>query len=582
MPFTPQQIQQLKIRCNSLKPEFVAQAVVGGAVTLDELNLTAERREYIKRLISSTPNAEEQAQWQSIVALQQSGSPDLERQLADYVARFSPTMPPQNHVEEARNQLQAIRAERDRQRWEQLDKNDYLAVKAFVANGSAYQAEAEDLLWQLAQAQYNYLEDYAQSFPGAAHASEAQTAMQAYAAWQSARFSTNPKDLVDFLRQYATSPYANQARDLLTQKKEEIISLMQRDPSAFKAIDVKGYLDCGIVSEQDLINSGVVNAHVIELIRQAPTINYVPLTSSAEIQSLPDTTDIYLFGVPSSGKTCVLSGLIGSKKWSGMDFVAYGSGNYINYLELSRRNGLVPNRTNGNFVALIKATVDNPDNANLRHVVNLIDMAGEDFADKIVENPEGEVNFEDMGIGVTNLMSNANRKVFFIVIDPSSNGIINLPRKDAQGNPLIGPDGRPIMVSTSQDLILRKMISMIMAPQNAKLLKRVDTIHFIMSKADMLGMQGERNAAAEQICRENYGASIGELTNLCRKYGINVSTDGHPMVHTFSLGHFYIGGVYDYDCTDSDKLVSVIQRVTQGRKVTRGFFSQVGDLIGGN
>lgn len=210
MQLTPQQIQQLKVRCNSLKPEFVAQAVAEGAVELDDLKLTTERRQHIKNLISSIPNAEEQAQWQTIVALQQSGSPDLERQLADYVARFAKTMPPQNHVEEASGLLQSMRAERDRQQWEQLDKNDYLALKAFVMNGTGYQSEAEELLWQLAQTQYNYLEDYAQSFPASVHAAEAQTAMQAYAAWQSARFSTNPKDLVDFLRQYASSPYANQ------------------------------------------------------------------------------------------------------------------------------------------------------------------------------------------------------------------------------------------------------------------------------------------------------------------------------------------------------------------------------------
>ena len=52
------------------------------------------------------------------------------------------------------------------------------------------------------------------------------------------------------------------------------------------------------------------------------------------------------------------------------------------------------------------------------------------------------------------------------------------------------------------------------------------------------------------------------------------TTDGRPVLHTFSLGQFYIGGVYQYDATDSDKLTEVIRQVSRGMK-QKGWFGKL-------
>ena len=234
----------------------------------------------------------------------------------------------------------------------------------------------------------------------------------------------------------------------------------------------------------------------------------------------------------------------------------------------------MPRGTDSNFVALINAAVANPNDPKDIHVVNLIDMAGEDFATKMVSNPDNIITFEDMGIGVTNLMTNTNRKVFFFIIDPSADGMIQLTLKDSDGNPILDGNGMPIKVPTSQDLLVRKMISMLQSPENSGVLKYVDTIHFIMSKADMLGSRANRDQAAVGVFKTNYQTCLNSLAALCQQYGINNATDGRPVLHTFSLGQFYIGGVYQYDATDSDKLTEVIRQVSRGMK-QKGWFGKL-------
>ena len=362
-----------------------------------------------------------------------------------------------------------------------------------------------------------------------------------------------------------------EALDLIELRKSTVLSDMRESPEKFKSSDIQAYLTHGIFTGDDLISNGILTEEALNIILNAPNIPLVSAGIEPGTQTQADTTDIYFFGVPSSGKTCVLAGLLGSQKWYNIDLALYNAGNYVNYLDLTRRHGIVPRGTDSNFVALINAAVANPNDPKDIHVVNLIDMAGEDFATKMVSNPDGIITFEDMGIGVTDLMSNTNRKVFFFIIDPSADGMIQLTLRDSQGNPMLDANGMPIKVPTSQDLLVRKMISMLQQPENSRVLTYVDTIHFIMSKADMLGGRVNRDQTAVEVFRQNYQTCLNSLISLCQQYGINSATSGRPVLHTFSLGQFYIGGVYQYDPTDSDKMTEVIRQVSRGHR-QRGFW----------
>lgn len=576
MPYTPQQLAQLKLRCNQLHLDFIIRAINEGAVTLDELPLTPERRTAIETTIRNTPNAAEQAAWDEICQLREAGSDAalLEEKLNQYVADWKNILPPRNHVDEATGILFSLMEEREKAAWEAVDQSSYESLHDYIATHptSPYTLEAEDLIWECSRSFLPDLQRYLNDFPTGRHVEEARAFIAANAEWERLRGNASILDLVNYLRANPSSPYAPAARQLLEQKKEDMLTEMIYNPSKFKLEDVRGLLDYGVLSENDLTARGILTPDVLNRIRTMPRLTPPKMTALPDLSGKDGATDIYLFGIPSSGKTCVLSGLLGSQRWSNIDLIANGAGDYIEYLELCRRTGVVPERTDGDFVALIRAQVKPSPNSKVVHRINLVDMAGEDFATKIVKNRDAIVSFADMGRGVPELLSNHNRKVFFIIIDPSSDGIISFERKDAAGHPVIGPDGTVVRDSTTQDLVLRRMLGMISAPENAHILKYVDAIHFIMAKADKLGPREVRDDEALIRFRANYGMAAKDLIPLCQKHNINGATDGHPVLHTFSLGRFYIGGVYSYDVTDADKLVDILCNVTHGVK-TGGMFN---------
>lgn len=95
-------------------------------------------------------------------------------------------------------------------------------------------------------------------------------------------------------------------------------------------------------------------------------------------------------------------------------------------------------------------------------------MAGEDFAKKIAGNQEHIYDFDSMGTGVTDLLKNNNKKVFFLIIDPTTN-VINYKRRD-----IVGYDeetGDPIydliQIRCNQQNLITKLVDLLVLPLNA-------------------------------------------------------------------------------------------------------------------
>ena len=173
-----------------------------------------------------------------------------------------------------------------------------------------------------------------------------------------------------------------------------------------------------------------------------------------------------------------------------------------------------------------------------------------------------------MGTGTTELLQNDNRKVFFLIIDPTAN-TVRFTREV-----IIGYDeetGKSITnlktFVVNQRVLIQKMVNLFQDPGNAKVMKKVDSIHIIMTKSDTLGNPIEREDKALNIFNEKYANSIlGPLISLCKQYNINIQTDYHPKLYTFSLGTFYVGRLYEYEQTDSDRLVMAISHSTNATK----------------
>lgn len=258
-------------------------------------------------------------------------------------------------------------------------------------------------------------------------------------------------------------------------------------------------------------------------------------------------TDVVFFGVTSSGKTCVLSGILSHDNID-IDEAAW-SGEYASLLKQYGRAGIAISGTPVNFVAMIKATVRGE--KDTRHSFNLVEMAGETFVNKIVNamGRDGKLvtSFADMGDQAPEILNNGNRKLFFILIDPTSRGRELALQIEA--------------VNRLKSLMFGKVGGV---NPNEDIMRKVEGLHFIVTKADTLA-GGPREAVDVVHGILNSGARQS-LIESCREYGINASDekelDGRPRIFPFSLGQFNVGNIYSYAPADSEVLLNVIRDYT--------------------
>ena len=566
--YNEQQIKKIQDEIDTIPVKYVVRAIRQGDLTYEKvasLRRASDRLVEIQEALRTTPDEEEQQAWRKVVFhKEESDEASYVNSLKEYIAAYQKPLPPGNHVEEAVRDLQEISDRRAREVWDAVDKTDIRSLADFLQRhpDSSFAREADTLLWNLCMAGgTDAVRIYLSRCPGGMYAQEAESVIAAQEQWSAVRdgdalLVDKLADLQTYIRSFPHSPFIDEARTLFARKKEDLFADMYENMMAYDKTLVLALLQRGIVTREELFERGLASPASIDKLKDE--LNPVEQTERAHIESEPGVTDVFLFGIPSSGKTCVLTGLLSSSAWS-IDFAGQ-SRDYMNYLITSCRKGLVPASTVSGYTTLIRATVkENRGSKVYEHPVNLVEMPGEDFLRKMVLNPDGIMELDDMGIGASELLGNKNPKALFIIVDPSASGLVDVD--------VPGSDESIYRQTISQDLVLRTMISLLI--KNKRIMKYVDTINFIMTKADTIRPEDgkDRKQAAKEIIDTHYRVSVDDLISFCKENGINRNRkkklDGHPALFLFSLGTFYPGGVYDYDSRDADALIELIKRITR-------------------
>lgn len=285
--------------------------------------------------------------------------------------------------------------------------------------------------------------------------------------------------------------------------------------------------------------------------------NFEQFLTNQELKGSEDCTDIYFFGTPGTGKTCLLQGIL---NYDGFDFInTTQGGRYGDALIKATKKGKPAEATIGKMAAVLNGSIDVlKDGSNIvSHNINIVELAGEDFAyrmtqaidisksedDREKEIANANFKFSDMGLNVTKFLGESgNPKVFFLVIDAMSN------EKKYKGLPYFQSD------------VLNGFIHIF--SENPDVMKQVKAIHIVVTKTDMLS--GDN---VYELLKNTYTKPIKNLLKYIEAHTwLNTSTGRKPFVFPFSLGRFYLGNLFKYDKTDSDRIVNVIKSITQGRR----------------
>lgn len=424
-------------------------------------------------------------------------------------------------------------------------------------------------------------------------------------------FKDPSSDVIDFIRLFKRYPLRNKMlRDMILQD-------MRVNPARYDRVEmnwlVKGKYDSvdqidPVFTTQEIVGQGVVPLEIMNHITSHPTDGHDRKPEEDEIlpeknfKSEENATDIYFWGVPGSGKSTVLAGLLNLDRidslrlklptrspHSGYKYatvltsyvkenlfpqstkISFANKRPLRSDDSSRPNlGANPfdnpfvdrsdspaNDTNRNpigevssggstdkFIQIIDAILE--DNVKQEeHKLCIIEMPGErtlGFAAADAKDPNKMD--ELLGEGTRELFMNNNRKVFFFVVDPNPQRTYDV---EIQGG-----------VKLTQAKALEALIDFFNSVPG--LLQKVDAMHVILSKSDMLRNPGDFDGCIKEDVLCDYDGMLADLLKLCEpsKGNVNAHCGHRPYLFTFSLGKIYPGNMNKYDPTDAGNILKVI------------------------
>ncbi|MDE7135437.1 MAG: hypothetical protein K2N91_02290, partial [Muribaculaceae bacterium] len=314
------------------------------------------------------------------------------------------------------------------------------------------------------------------------------------------------RDLLEVAAYRRSQPLGEKSQEienLYNELREDELKNMIAHPSRYSKQRVEELVSNGVFSVEELKEKGLITDKSwagMHLEREyLPDMNY--FKGNYDLRAPEQGTDIYFFGMPSSGKTTMLMGISAANGQGYTIDMRTNGGPYAAALRQYTQAGIIPGRTKGNFVTVISGEINEENRRGkvTQRNINLIEMSGEEFALRIAETKEPSL--ANMGTGVTNILRNDNRKAFFIVIDASR------PRvKVSYLDHEIEDDGvqRVKTRYISQLDILDKFIVLMSLPENREIMEKVDAIHFIVTKSDAMGSPEERDEKAAEMIHSQY------------------------------------------------------------------------------
>jgi len=212
----------------------------------------------------------------------------------------------------------------------------------------------------------------------------------------------------NIINQILTSLTSKEQTENNANRKKELIEKVTR--GRVSADEIKANIYNNNFSFDDLLDAGI-NQRVVNSLRHYCNSNRI--TMFRNINQLPPMeegrTDVYFVGVPGSGKSTMLSGLLNVANKNGVlmpDIYNNDGSIYQTQLISDLNRGVLPNATASgsyNYVALSLK-----DEQGAKHPFNIVEVPGENYVNMFNNGDVGEF---------LNYISNSNKKILIFVID---------------------------------------------------------------------------------------------------------------------------------------------------------------------
>ena len=339
--------------------------------------------------------------------------------------------------------------------------------------------------------------------------------------------------------------------------KNDFLVKLSDDHNLLSSGVVKRLINQGIILTSDLLNLGIEKAFIQRMFKGDSAITFRTPEKLDRIHK--QSTEIYFWGIPSSGKSCALGAIL-SVAASGRiaksmdpDTSSQGYGYMTKLIDLFQ-NGEIGTLLEGTPVdSFYEMGFDLVDKENRIHPITCIDMAGELMRCMYKENagdPMSDSDIEMLDTMTKVLIDNrsTNRKMHVFVIE-------------------YGAEDRKSEV-LPQKVYLEGAVSYIKDTGIFK--KDTDAIYIMITKAD----KAKNNSPSffNQYINDKYLGFFNGLEQICKDNEIN---KGHVEKLAFSLGDVCFQNFCKFDARPAENVVNLIlQRSASFRGGKRGWFER--------
>lgn len=340
-------------------------------------------------------------------------------------------------------------------------------------------------------------------------------------------------------------------------QKANLLADMKRNPCHYSREIMYEYISSGELTYNDLVSDGTILSdraytHILQYPRLSDEQKPLPISWSSTPYSKDGNLDVLLCGAPGVGKRMFLSGLLSLSGQLGF-WVNHRqqSGEYAMELQNYSRSSFIPSSSDEPFTKVIEATFRN--DREQESPISLIEMSGhqlikycEDlFAPAEFRTEENSMRFAELGLDSDAILHNNNRKILFFFID--SKEFCDTTRSDYyKPHPYVrNCDALNILIQQFE--------------YYPSFLRKVLGIHIVLTKSDLWGGNWTFDNLQDKLTEHGYALFIQTLKHVCLKHDINIVRGYQIGIYPFSVGKFMPGDLYEFDETDSLKILRIIK-----------------------
>lgn len=335
-------------------------------------------------------------------------------------------------------------------------------------------------------------------------------------------------------------------------RKQSILNHIQRFPNDYTFADVQNYISQGQFTWEDLNDR--FPREVLERLKNYNPF-FIETMGRMPIEIEDGYTEVYFWGIPSSGKTCALAAILSTACEKGLIQQEAGTGfGYMTDLMniFSSPVGMLPESgTRFDETQYLPFSLNKKEKEKGSRKIALIELSGEIFecfdtvnSSRLFRTPDHQRTFNVL----SKYLKGPNRKIHFFFIDYSDDGSLN-------------EKGRTQLNYLNAASLYFK---------NNKIFENsTDAIYIVTTKSDYM-THGNRTMIAKDYLNTNFLQFVTGLKGICKKYSIN---NGELTVLPFSLGEVYFQRICRKDETSSVQILNIL--IDRAPVTKEGWFNKL-------